>query len=96
MAYRIQYGASKPDRYRHAGSRKFRKWIAAFLLAGAIGIRLLCPQIGEDVRNFLLPGFDETAEAAFSSMVISLRKGMPVRDAVVTFCQEIIQNELAD
>lgn len=46
----------------------------------------------DTVSSFLIPGNDAVTVAAFQQMQADLKSGIPVKEAVTTFCTEIIES----
>ena len=95
MSYTINYSTGTNRKYpqfnRNRTKFKVRIIIFAGLLVASIALLHM-----KDVRHFLLPGDPVVTEQAIIEMVGQLQAGESVRKAVTVFCQEVIQNGLAE
>ena len=64
--------------------------IAFTFLLFAILLRMHWQDGAEMLREVLLPGDLTVAEQAFSEMVVGLRNGEGMADALTSFCQRIV------
>ncbi len=91
MSYRVEYNPEKHNKYPIPTQKK-PKWIFVALVVFVAIFTLQKSEKLQSVRSWLIPGNPEITAAAFSTMVDQVRSGEPVREAVTTFCQEIIDN----
>ena len=88
MSYCIEYN---PELKRKYPKVKFHRQIPTkkiiFLLIFFISAYLL---LESKVYRYLIPGDPDTTIAAFSAMVDQVGDGEPMKDAVRSFCEEII------
>lgn len=89
MAYKVQYTPQDDYRYpsvkRQVGRRRGRAGL--LLLVGLLVVLILC----NGLPDFLIPGDPHITKTAASEMVISMKSGTPVKDAVFVFCRQIIE-----
>ena len=90
MGYRIVYGPVEDIRPRPKSDRRLRVMIAFAFLLFAIFLRMHWQDGAEMLREVLLPGDLTVAEQAFSEMVVGLRNGEGMADALTAFCQKIV------
>ena len=90
MSYCIEYN---PELKRKYPKVKFYRQIpikkVVFLLIFFVSACLFIEKKG---YRYLLPGDPDTTIAAFSTMVEQVGDGAPVKDAVRSFCEEIIMH----
>ena len=90
MSYCIEYNPELREKYpkvklqRHIPTKKL-----VYLLVFFVASYLL---IQSKVFRYLLPGNPDVTISAFSTMVERVGDGAPMRDAVRSFCEEIIVN----
>ena len=91
MAYRIAYNSvgSVPE-------QKKRKWssiISVILILALVMGALTVKAVGLPwIREVLLPGDPDVTAAALEQVAEDLRCGVPLYDAVKTFCLEIMEH----
>ena len=91
MSYRIEYGTAVPLRFQKRRVKgHVRSLTALCLLLFALAVGELWPDGRQVLQRVFLPGEPSVTEQAFSSMVSGLTAGVPLEDAVVAFCQQII------
>ncbi len=90
MSYCIEYNPELKRKYPKIKKQKSvpTKKIV-FLLAFCIVSYLL---IQSKAYRYLLPGDPDVTISAFSAMVERVGEGAPVKDAVRSFCEDIIMN----
>ena len=88
MAYKIQYSPETAKRYPQFRSKKkgkAGKWVVLMMVfAAALWMRI------NGVPDFLIPGDPEITKTAAAMLMNDIQGGVPVGDAVTTFCEEII------
>ena len=91
MGYRIVYGPTE-DRHHEAveGSFRLRTMIAAILVVFSLIVRLTWQEGTDMLREYLLPGEQTLTQEAFSELVVDLREGEHLKDALTVFCQTIL------
>lgn len=97
MAYRIKY-ASFGEEIKQSKDLYLRKSIAAGLLVLVLLIGAMTIKLGglRWVTEYLLPGDPAVTAAALEGMVIDLREGENLYDAVAAFCREIMEHAPTD
>lgn len=91
MGYRILYDNEKM-RIEKENRKTFHVKVTSVLLVCLLVIGSL-KLIGWDkLKHYLLPGDPEVTESAFICMVENIRSGESVKDAITTFCVEIIEH----
>ena len=73
-----------------------RMMTAVFLLLFALSVGKIWPDGRQVLRRFFLPGEPSVTEQAFSDMILELSDGIPLENALVTFCQQIIDYGAGD
>ena len=90
MSYKICYFPENSRRYPKVSSVRrlnWSKYIAVLLLFGfGVWVKF------QGVPDFLIPGDPEITKQAAEMMITELRNGEPVDDAVLAFCQEILDS----
>lgn len=93
MSYTIQYTQTKKAAAGKRRNGRGRGWIAAaLLLALALVVRLMWPQVGEYAQKLLLLGVSDQNEEAVTAFIQDLRGGEDFSDALTAFCREVLQN----
>ncbi|MBR7123206.1 MAG: hypothetical protein IKC95_07120 [Oscillospiraceae bacterium] len=93
MAYRIRYGQALIKKHiifenQIQFSKKLIPPLICFLvLCGGIVIAK-----SKAVQDFFLPGNPDVTRSAISGFVTDLKDGEPMKEAITTFCREIIDN----
>ena len=97
MAYRIKY-ASFSEEKKQPKDTQLRNRIAAGLLVVVLLIGAMTIKLGglRWVTEYLLPGDPAVTAAALEGMVMDLREGENLYDAVTTFCREIMDHAPTD
>ena len=93
MAYTIQYGApAKVEAAWIKGQKRRSKRYIAFglVIALILGIFLLGSR--EPVQTFLIPGDPEITKAAVMQFTQNIQQGDNFKEAITTFCREIIES----
>lgn len=91
MGYIIQYQKSTDSIYHHTqDSSLFAKLILVASLVMIISILFFGRQ---KVAAFFIPGEPDMTKAAWNGMIDELENGTAVGEAVITFCQTLIENE---
>ena len=91
MGYRIEYdGREGKFEVTQEG-----KWLPKILFCTVILVAALClcPQGGQKLRSFLIPGEDAVTLQAFHNMTDDLRSGATVGEAVEAFCRYVIHGQ---
>lgn len=90
MGYRITYKSTymKNKTQDWQGKSNVLKWIFALIVC----FFLLLAIFNTEVRRLFLPGDPVVTERALSELVVDIREGQPVSDAVTAFCREILEN----
>lgn len=96
MGFQISYGNDPVITYRKSEEKpmQFRKsrllkcvCVCFFAL---LFVCCLIPQVRGWLVHLLLPGDSELTARALENMVFAIEEGIPVREAMVSFCKEII------
>ena len=93
MAYTIQYGA--PARAEAAwikGQKKRSKRYIALGLVIALILSIFLLGSEESVQRFLIPGDPEITKAAVTQFTQNIQQGDNFKQAITTFCREIIES----
>jgi len=93
MAYRITYAWQKEEKLVQTTAFPLWKVIGMAVLCGALLLRLLMPQSEQLFRELMHPLTDEYTISAFATMVEEIGDGIPVSEAVMAFCRDIIEYE---
>ena len=95
MGYRIVYGPTE-NGHREAvgGFARLRTMVAVILVMFSLLVRLTWQEGTDKLREYLLPGEQTLTQEAFSELVVDLRKGEHLKDALTVFCETIF-NESA-
>ena len=92
MGYKIKYGYSQKGNYSADTTRK--SWqILIFLSASVMCIIILTLALNhkDAMLDLLLPGDYPTTAAAWKEMLTDMRSGTSAKEAVTTFCKEILE-----
>ena len=88
MGYKIQY-STYSDKKFPVGRRRKRKYY--IIIAGVLILAILIPVYKSGLlKDLLVPGDAAVTEAAVEMLADELKEGVPLKDAVATFCREII------
>ena len=90
MGYRIIYGPVNNTTSRRGHAGRLRSMIAAALLAFTMLVRLYWHDGTIIMKEYLLPQHLTVTERAFSELIIDLREGQTVTDALTVFCLSIL------
>lgn len=91
MSYRVDYNPEMKNRY--PSFIKIRKKVPVRpLLLGIVVITACCCIFRCGVLRLLIPGDPAVTTAAFSEMVDDIGAGQAIRQALLSFCKEIIVN----
>ena len=94
MAYMIRYGKkAAQESCGKLGKLLVSGEFAVSLVVIAILIRLLVPESGVFFRKLLIPGMPDAAAESFSEMMLNIRDGMGISQAVEAFCYDIFEDE---
>ena len=93
MGYTVQYGpeSAAETAWKRKAGRKGRRFLLLLTILCAAAVFAVSGWT-EDLGDLLIPGDPEVTKAAFSQLTEDLREGDPFRDAVITFCREIIDH----
>ena len=93
MGYKIRYDAFMPK----AGIYKYnqrKKRIVKFIITGIFVFGLLVPAYRNGfLKELLIPGNSAVTQQAIENMVVNIKEGTTIQDAIVAFCEEVIENE---
>lgn len=94
MGYRIEYDKGT----KSYEVRKDNPWRLAVLTVICFGLFLMLsswfwPEGISFIRNIVIPGDDAVTVQALENLTLELRAGASMKDAVFTFCQEVIRGE---
>ena len=91
LAYRIEYGTAVPLRFQPKRvKRHIRTLTALCILLFSLAVGKCWPEGKLVLQRFFLPGEPTVTEQAFVEMMGELNNGVALEDAVVAFCQQII------
>ena len=95
MGYQIVYGPTEDMHTKSVRSSvRFRTMVAAALVLFALTVRLTWQEGADILREYLIPGERTLTQQAFLELVVDLRQGEFLKDALTVFCQRIL-NESA-
>lgn len=91
LGYRIEYGprGAVMGSEKRKGGNLMGLTLGFFLLFCSVSSHFW-PEKWEGVSDYLIPGDAAVTRAAFSELTAQLHAGESVEDAVVAFCQEIL------
>ena len=93
MSYRIEYGTAVPVKFQQKKRESHVRILTALcILLFALGVGKFWPDGRQVLQQFLLPGEPSVTEQAFSNMVSDLAEGVSMEDAMVAFCQQILNH----
>ena len=93
MSYRIEYGAAVPQKFQpEKVKRHMRALTALCILLFSLAAGKFWPDGRMVLQRVFLPGEPSVTEQAFSNMISGLHDGLTLEDAVVVFCQEILDH----
>ena len=97
MAYNIRY-VSFGEEKKQPKDTQLRNRIVAGLLVVVLLIGAMTIKLGglRWVTEYLLPGDPAVTAAALEGMVLDLREGENLYDAVTAFCREIMEHAPTD
>jgi len=91
MGYKISYMPENSDRYPQVTRRWHVRWkkvcIWILVLTAAFWLKV------NGVPDFLIPGDPKVTKLAVNIMLTEMRKGEPVEEVVVAFCESILNGE---
>ena len=90
MSYQIVYGSEKKPQ-KQPGKHSLRTGLTAGIILIALMGVLRFTGIGTMLWQKMIPGDPEITTAAFENMTEYLRNGRSISDAVVVFCQTVIE-----
>ena len=91
MSYRIEYGTAIPERFQTPMIRRHVRTLTAIcILLFSLAVGKFWPDGRQMLRQYVIPGEPSVTEQAFSDMISELNAGVALEEAVVTFCQQII------
>lgn len=89
MSYQIQYNPELNKQYTTKRIQK-RNLLPLIVLIGVLIVAYVAIQT--NIISILVPGEEAVTAAAFSELVDNVESGVPVRESLLTFCREIIEN----
>ena len=91
MSYRIDYGYTD-IKVQNPGNfgKNLKTFTAAALLLFACSVNLFWPAGKEQLQEILLPGERTTTALAAEQMLVQIREGNHLQEALRTFCLEIL------
>ena len=91
MSYRIEYGSEVPKQFlQPIIKRHVRTLTAICILLFSLTVGKFWPDGRQILQQYVIPGELSMTEQAFSDMISELNEGVKLEEAVVTFCQQII------
>ena len=91
MSYQINYDPSRRRKFYTTKHKKKPGWI---LIVAVVALSVTI--FHKDLKHVLIPGDKQVTSAAFSDLTENLRAGESLKDAVTTFCREIIDGAAAN
>ena len=92
MGYRVYYSPEDNKKYPKTNKHGNDRYLGYFAVVIAAVITLTVPRLRSNLRKWLIPGDEAVTREVFSQMVEDVRDGESVGEAVITFCQEILDN----
>ena len=93
MSYRIEYGTAVPAKFQVKERKSHVRVLTALCILLFAFCVSKCWTDGQQIlRRFFLPGESSVTEQAFSGMITSLTEGVALEEAMVVFCQQIIDH----
>lgn len=90
MSYYVEYSPELAKRYPTKRTHRRKPTVSiGILLIAAVAAYV---SVRSGLVRYLIPGNPDITTAAFSQLVAQVVSGEPVRQSVVTFCEEIITN----
>ena len=91
LGYRIDYGQPCPAKVRKKNpvSLILCTFLAVFMLIAG----MLWPAMGTQIREFLIPGDADVTVAAFSELILDMREGESLGEALRLFGWEILHGD---
>ena len=97
MSYRIEYGTAVPVKFQETKRKSHVRTLTALcILLFALGVGKFWPDGRQVLQKYLLPGEPTVTEAALSGLMSDLTQGTDLEQAMLTFCQQIIEHGKAD
>lgn len=97
MGYRITYESFGEERKMPANKRRNSAIAAGILVAALITGAFAVKHTGlRWVQEYLLPGDPAVTAAALEGFAQDLKEGESIKDAIITFCREIMENGTTD
>ena len=88
MAYKIQYSPQDNCRYPMQKTHRPVKWgrgvAAAAILAAGLWIH------SHGVPDFLIPGDPQVTKTAAAELMLQMKEGIAMEEAVTAFCRQIL------
>ena len=91
MSYHISYNPELSARYPIVLHHK-KKLSKPLIVIGLAAALAAGAAMRDGVLRFLIPGDPDVTAEAFSTMVDRVEMGEPLRESLLSFCQEIIIN----
>lgn len=93
MGYKIVYGDRPSGSAKNVESGiRLQVMTAICLLVFCVLVRTFWPEGCELLREVIFPGELSVTEQSFQVMLADLRMGEPLKDALTTFCMDVIRN----
>jgi len=92
VSYRITYGKTREVRTGNRIGKAYKHliiWIMTLFIAISI---CWIGWSNSEIRQYILPGDPQITEVALEQLVLDIRNGESISDAIATFCQEIMDN----
>lgn len=91
MNYRIDYPGPTPTKNKNPKSGRLAVMTGAFFLTFLLLVKSFWPAGADKLQSILIPGGAEN-RTAFRQMLVDLRQGENVSDAVSAFCRQVIEH----
>ena len=93
MSYLIQYSPQDNKKYPpKRNKKKPEKAVLAMILALIICLTGIVRRKQQDAFAWLIPGNPDITLQAFENLIVDVKAGEPMKEAVTVFCQEVIAN----
>ena len=94
MAYEIRYDQLSMKTYSGVKLRKKLSKRAVYAMIACLLVCMACLLWkSDDFRRAIIPGNMEVTQAAWNDFVEDVQSGVPIIDAVTTFCRGVIYGE---
>jgi len=90
MSYYVEYNPELRKHYPPKRKKQNKPTVSIVILLTVAVAAYISVQSG--LVRYLIPGNPEITTVAFSQLIEQVVSGKPIRQSVITFCEEIIAN----